>query len=199
MDREKEGGQVMSKLKLVMVTSLDGIVALGPDDPMEWAGSEDTKAAFRLLTSVGGVLGAGRRTFERLPVLKGRTVRCLSTRRGCVPNAETRKIMEGPQIGNELVSEKVGYDETMSLGNFYHTYSDGWLIGGQTIALEALAVNLIGEVFMCRAPVKLRAMADLQTVRWDQISKRLCGNDCWKQTDTCHVSDTVIEVWRRRK
>lgn len=188
----------MSKLKLVMATSLDGIVALGPDDPMDWTGSDD-KRAFRLLTSVGGVLGAGRRTFERLPVLKGRTVRCISTRKGYVPNAETREVLDRPLDGNALVSDDAAYVQTISLGAFSHQHPDGWLIGGQTVALEALAIGLIGEVFMCRAPVELRAMADMRTVQQDAISQRLRYNDVWKQTDTCRVGDTVIEVWRRHR
>lgn len=187
----------MSKLKLVMATTADGIMALGPDDPMDWTGSDD-KRAFRLLTSVGGVLGAGRRTFERLPVLKGRTVRCISTRRGYVENAEARRVLDISRSGPEAISETAAYEQTISLGAFSHQYPDGWLIGGRTVALEALAIGLIGEVFMCRAPIELRAMADIRTVQVDTISQRLRYNDAWKQTDTCRIGKTVIEVWRRR-
>lgn len=64
-------------LKLVMAVSADGFVARGPTDDMTWTGSTD-KRVFRLLTSVGGILGAGRRTFEQLPKLEGRTVVPLS-------------------------------------------------------------------------------------------------------------------------
>ena len=193
----------MSKLKLVMATTADGVTALGPDDPMDWTGSDD-KRAFRLLTSVGGVLGAGRRTFERLPVLKGRVVRCLSTRKGYVNNAEARIALEaGPVLGEMKVSD-AAYVQTITLGSFAHQHPDGWLIGGQTVALEALAIGLIGEVFMCRSPMSVNDMVphmrtgDTFWPQRDQITPRLRHNEAWKQTDTCRIGDTVIEVWRRR-
>ena len=93
----------MSSLKLVMAVSKDGFVSLGTNDDMLWTGPDD-KRAFRLLTSVGGVLGAGRRTFEQLPRLKGRRVICLSTRKGFVKNAEARATMQsGTGKGNFMV------------------------------------------------------------------------------------------------
>lgn len=49
----------MSSLKLIMAVSADGFVSNGPDDHMDWTGPDDKKA-FRLLTSVGGVLGAAQ-------------------------------------------------------------------------------------------------------------------------------------------
>lgn len=64
-------------LKLIMAVSADGFVARGPYDDMSWTGSTD-KRVFRLLTAVEGILGAGRRTFEQLPLLEGRTVVPLS-------------------------------------------------------------------------------------------------------------------------
>jgi dihydrofolate reductase len=109
-------------LKLVMAVSADGFVARGPTDDMTWTGSTD-KRVFRLLTSVGGVLGAGRRTFEQLPRLEGRYVHML-----------TRDQSSG-----------------VTLNEFCRLYPDAWLIGGQEVALEALRLNLVDQAFLCRS------------------------------------------------
>jgi dihydrofolate reductase len=109
-------------LKLVMAVSADGFVARGPTDDMTWTGSTD-KRVFRLLTSVGGVLGAGRRTFEQLPKLEGRAVHML-----------TRDQSAG-----------------LTLEEFTSRYPDAWLIGGQGVALEALRSRLLDQAFLCRS------------------------------------------------
>jgi dihydrofolate reductase len=89
-------------LKLIMGVSADGFVARGPTDDMTWTGSTD-KRVFRLLTSVGGVLGAGRRTFEQLPRLEGRTVVSLS-RNGVTLNEFCRLYPDAWLIGGQEVA-----------------------------------------------------------------------------------------------
>ena len=184
----------MSTLKLVMATSRDGIVSLGPDDDMLWTGESDKKA-FRLLTSVGGVLGAGRRTFENLPVLKGRTVRCLSHRRGRVAHPQPKQsyCLDGEAVANGTYASS----EMLTLDEFAQQFPQGWLIGGQTVALEALASKQVNEVFMCRAPIDLRYEVRLATTfQQDSMTPWLRVNARWTQTDEFTVGDTRIEVWR---
>jgi dihydrofolate reductase len=60
-------------LRLVMAVSANGYLATGPNDDMSWTGLDD-KQVFRLLTSVGGPLLAGRLTAEKLPNLHHRSV-----------------------------------------------------------------------------------------------------------------------------
>jgi len=116
-------------MKLIMATSADGFIARGPDDDMKWSGSLD-KLIFKLLTCTsGGQLGAGSTTYDQMPKqLNGRTLHCISRN---IPNRSRKCI---------------------SLSQFYTVYPQGWLIGGQTIALTALEENLIHEVFLVRTP-----------------------------------------------
>lgn len=185
----------MSSLKLVMAVSKDGFVSLGPNDDMLWTGPDD-KRAFRLLTSVGGVLGAGRRTFEQLPRLKGRRVICLSTRKGFVEKAEAREARQHP-FSDGPVSEDASYERAMSLGQFAHQHPTGWLIGGQTVALEALSVGLVDQVFLCRAPIELHrsGLFDPRVAQRDLISHRISS---WSRQERVSVGGTSVEVWRRK-
>ncbi len=130
-------------LKLVMAVSKDHFVARGPDDDMGWTGEQDKKA-FRLLTMVGGVMGAGRRTFDLLSrtVLQGRKLVCISR--------------EGEGYAYKPVEGWGGYEETlaqcprMSLGHFACNYPGAWLIGGPTVAYEAVSACLIDEIHLCK-------------------------------------------------
>lgn len=189
----------MAKLKLVMAVSKDGIVSLGPEDDMLWTGHDD-KRAFRLLTHSGGALGAGRRTFERLPKLKGRTVVCLSTRRGMVPNFEARRIADLSKCGPEPVSSEAAYESTMTLGQFAHANPDGWLIGGQTVALEALSISMLDLVVLCRAPIELHlsTLFDPRAAQLDRITPFMRARKEWAMVDSVPFGETRVEFWRRR-
>lgn len=185
----------MSKLKLVMAVSKDGFVSLGPDDDMLWTGPDD-KRAFRLLTSVGGVLGAGRRTFENLPRLKGRRVLCLSTRRIVLPNAEAREGMRHPFSDGPL-SDDTAYEHAVTLGQFAHQYPDAWLIGGQTVALEALSLGLVDQVFLCHAPIELHrsGLFDPRVAQRELITPHISS---WSRQERLRLGGTTVEVWRRK-
>lgn len=174
----------MSKLKLVMAVSKDGFVSLGPDDDMLWTGPDD-KRAFRLLTSVGGVLGAGRRTFENLPRLKGRDVVCLST----------QPVSGGPlwyPIFDGPLSER-----TMPLHLFARAFPTGWLIGGQTVALEALVLGLVDQVFLCHAPIELHrsGLFDPRVAQRELITPHISS---WSRQERLRLGGTTVEVWRRK-
>lgn len=185
----------MSSLKLVMAVSKDSFVSLGPEDDMLWTGPDD-KRAFRLLTAVGGVLGAGRRTFEQLPRLKGRRVICLSTRQGFVENAPAREARQFP-FGDGPIPEDAAYERVLSLGQFAHQYPTGWLIGGQTIALEALTIGLVDQVFLCHAPIELHrsGLFDPRVAQRDLISHRI---STWARQERISIGKTAVEVWRRK-
>lgn len=104
-------------LRLIMARSADGFVARGPKDDMKWTGRVD-KAVFKILTLQGDQkLAAGRVTFEQLPPLPGRKVYCLSTR-----GQFTLDDLE-------VASHK----------------RDFCLIGGQTVALQALRRGMVQQ------------------------------------------------------
>jgi dihydrofolate reductase len=113
--------------KLLLAVSADGFLARGPLDDMAWTGRDD-KAVFRLLTTTHkGPLLAGRRTAELLPRLDGREVQVISRDRNA------------------------GY--TLQEASWMHR--DAWLIGGPTVAREALEANLVELAVICQAPAVL--------------------------------------------
>lgn len=116
-------------MKVLMAVSRDGFVAKGPDDDMKWTGGED-KSIFRLLTQVGmSPIGVGRKTFETMPQLRNRTLCPLS---------------------NDAA-------KGTTLRRFHVHYPGAWLIGGQTIVLEALRQEMIAQVFLCHVDRTLGA------------------------------------------
>lgn len=148
-------------LKLIMAVSADGYVCSGPHDDMKWTGRDD-KAVFSLLTMVGGILGVGRTTRQTMPImLPGRSLVTLSTR---------------PEFG-------------MELGAFAFKFPGQWLIGGQTIAMEALSIGLVDDVFLVRNKVKLGGGVE------NQMAPLLSGRFeyCLAQT----YGSVIVETWRR--
>ena len=111
-------------MKLIMGVSSDGYVASGPRDTMQWLGHDD-KVAFKLLTSVGGICGTSARSRALMPMfLKGRTVMTISRDHG-----------QGIPMGH------------VTLKGFASL--NGWLLGGQHLALAAFREGLIDEAFIC--------------------------------------------------
>jgi dihydrofolate reductase len=119
------------KLKLIMAVSADGFLAKGPDDDMTWTGSED-KLLFRLLTVLGGD-----------PVLKSRAV-LLAGRRTAeqMPKLVHRAVLPISRSG-------------ITLGSAASLYQDAWLIGGPTLAMQALLDGLVFEAYIMHVPAKL--------------------------------------------
>jgi dihydrofolate reductase len=155
-------------LKLVMAVSHDGFVAKGPTDDMRWTGSTD-KQVFRLLTGTGGVVGVGRRTAELMPEkLAGRTLIRLSSFSG------------------------------MNLGQFAYKYDGAWLAGGQTIAMEALRIDLVDEVHLCRNAVELGEGVRDEITPWvsGEVPEQLHR---WTRAmaTKLDMGGVQVEVWRR--
>lgn len=129
-------------MRLIMAVSRDGLVSRAEGD-MSWTGHLDKKL-FRLLTTVGNrPLGAGRTTYDLLPELKGRSVVSISrdSTKGCA----------------------LGAYEAMTSG-------EGWLIGGQGVALSAIDEGYVHEVFLCHTPGHALegARADLRLLNFGQ-------------------------------
>lgn len=113
--------------KLLLAVSADGFLARGPDDDMKWTTHTD-KAVFRLLTlTADWPLLVSRKTAALMPTLPRRRIQLLSTQ---------------PQQGATLVE--------MSWA-----FRDAWLIGGPTVALEAVRANLVSQAVICHSPVNL--------------------------------------------
>jgi dihydrofolate reductase len=151
-------------LKLIMSVSHDGFVARGDSDDMAWTGRAD-KQLFKSLTLVGGALGVGSKTAAVMPThLPGRTLHVLSN---------------SPLFG-------------MTLGSFAYRYPGAWLLGGQTIAMEALRLQMVDEVHLIRNPVELGA-----GIR-DEVTPFLKTPLRWVQAHAVvHATDVWHEVWHR--
>lgn len=149
-------------MRLILASSLDGYLSRGPSDDMRWTGPED-KNVFKLLTAVGGTCYAGRATFERLPSLPGRTVHPLSRDEG----------------------------KGLTLGRAFYRHPEAWLIGGPTVAMEAIDAHLVDQVFMCYPDVVLGERGEpFPDPRWqrDGITPYLAN----------HIaSDNAGSYWRR--
>lgn len=128
-------------MKLLLAASRDGYLARGPDDDMRWTGPSD-KAAFRLLSlSDGQPLLAGSRTFDQMPKLPGRELLRLSR--------EPASFGKHPRL-----------DLHVAAGCF----PEAWLIGGPTVAEQALDRGLISRAFICVADVDLWSGMPLEPV-----------------------------------
>lgn len=157
-------------MKLLMAVSKDGFVARSQEDDMSWTGPFD-KAVFRLLSHVGGELACGSVTYGMLPRLKGRTVYRLSRR---------------PVVPYNHVFQDLKW--------FQHFHPNGWLIGGQEIAVAALREGFVDQAFLC--------VSDRQA--FEGIGSRLStiihdrGIE-WALNDKLKVGDTTVEVWQRNR
>lgn len=146
-------------MRLIMAVSNDGFVAKGPTDDMTWLGPHD-KTAFRLLTVAGsGVCGV---------------------------SAKTRALMPLYLCGRLLVQiEREGF----TLSDFDHQYrEDCSLIGGQTLAIEAITAGLVDTIHLCRSDRKLRQGQK------DLITPGI--NESYLLKSEMRIGDTVVETWR---
>lgn len=141
-----------------MVVSADGFVARGPEDDMSWTGRYD-KAVFRALTGVGGRFAVGSATHRLMPDrLEGRTAYVLSRTMG------------------------------MTLEAFQAHCPEGWLIGGQTVALAALEKGFLSEMHICWSDRPLGS-----GVPFDPAFLERHPNGPAMGT---RVGDTTVEVYR---
>jgi dihydrofolate reductase len=164
-------------LKVIMAVSADGYVSRGPADDMRWTGKKD-KAIFKLLTMTGGELGVGRRTAAHMPPsLPGRTLHVLS---------HSGAVLDGVRA------------PPMRLGEFVAKYPGAWLIGGQTIVLEALELGLVDEVHLCRLPVDVFEFPGqkLALAQDDMITPFLEKSHGFMRVGKTRVDDVGVEHWR---
>lgn len=111
-------------MKLIMALSADGFLCRSENDPMNWLPAID-KRIFRVITGVGGICAAGRKTCEVMPLeLTGRRLLSLSR-------------------------------DGFTLDHLAGLYPDAWLLGGQTVALQAFLSGYIHEVHLCWSDVIL--------------------------------------------
>lgn len=147
-------------LKLVMAVTDTGHVTLEKNDRMTWTGPDD-KAAFRLLTMTGSrVMGA---------------------------SAQTRNLMPTILDGRKIVSLSTDKRRGQTLYEFSKRFPGAALIGGQTIALEAIANGLLTEVHLCVVPTPLHTdvvqdgaikeilRRNLRVWNWDIVAKTKVG------------------------
>lgn len=151
-----------------MGVSADGYVSRGPDDDMSWLGPVDKKV-FRILTGVGGKLACGFKTSQCMPeALDGREV--------AVIRSDWRK---GPTIDH-----------------FNREHPDGWLVGGQHIAVNAIAMGLVTEAHICVSSRK--AFPDGEPLHSGDIC--LLGvamKGIMTKAMETRLLDVNVEVWRR--
>lgn len=147
-------------MKLLMAVSSDGFLAAGPDDAMRWTGVTD-KAIFRLLTLTGDrytPILAGRRTVGMLPRLHGREVKMLSRHN----------------------------ENGVTLEDAEALYPEAWLIGGPTVALEALKRGFVRQAVICRCAATL-----YEGISFNEIATLLPE----KPTHTIHIGEIEILIF----
>lgn len=160
-------------MKLVMAVSRDGFVSRRPTDDMSWLGPFD-KAAFRIITGVGGNVATSRRTARLMPsVLQGRKLHTLS-REG------------GPGTG---LTGRTGTTAWGSLRQFQGLFGEGgWLIGGLTLALAAAESRWLSEIHLCRS--------DRMCWEGTPFGKDLLSLSRLTYRMKTRVGDTTVEVYR---
>lgn len=112
-------------MRLLLASSADGYLARGPEDDMKWTGPID-KAVFRLLTLSNG---------------------------NDVLLAGSRTFDQMPKLPGRTM-ERLSRDG-LTLEQAAGVHMDAWLIGGPTVAREALSLGLVRRAFICVSPVEL--------------------------------------------
>ncbi|UFK26695.1 dihydrofolate reductase [Roseobacter phage RDJL6] len=134
------------------------------------------KAVFRILTGVGGHCATSAKTAE------------------CMP-----KTLQGRDL--TVLSTK-----GMTLKTFAEWKPDGWLLGGPSLALQALELDLLTEVHICRSNryafpdcMAAGSIPDVVT-RFLKDHQRFPGvTDWWHLGLETPVGDLKVERWKRWK
>lgn len=164
----------MSDLNLILAVGRDGFMARSYEDPMQWTGQTD-KAVFKLLTSVGQVVGMSNRSADLLPPkgLVGRTVVRIS-RTGLL------------------------------LHEFAERYPGSWLGAGSTLTRQALEHNYVGAAYIChldRDCCGPAGRAAYPHALEDPTRLYLTGmqgaHRGWRQEHTIKIGDVTVAVHRR--
>jgi dihydrofolate reductase len=138
-------------MRLLLASSRDGFLCRGADDDMRWTGSAD-KFAFKLLTmsDCGAPLLAGGTTFDMLPPLPGRHVLRLSRQ-----------------------PREFGKHHKLDLHVAAQCFPRAWLIGGPTVAEEALRLGMVKSAFICVAAVDLEGGVPIRPLM-EHMPKKPC-------------------------
>lgn len=179
-------------LKLIMAVSADGYLARGPSDDMAWTGGAD-KAVFRLLTSVGADCAAGRRTWEQMPDLPHRRLVPLTRQEGRLVHKASDATGARPEL-------------SMCLGSFAHAHPNGWLLGGPSVAYEALDVGLVDQVYLCRSPAVLHGeQPAFRPPYRDEVTPWLMSRGeshnagiPWRRAHRIQLDGVTVDCWSRR-
>lgn len=164
----------MSTLNLIMAVGRDGYMARSYEDPMQWTGATD-KAIFKLLTSVGQVVGMSNRSADLLPP------------KGLVDRTVVRISRTG-----------------LTLSGFAENYPGAWLGAGFTLATQALEHNYLGAAFICHldrdcyGPAGKKAYPEaLEDPTRRYLFGMIGSHRGWRQTQTIHLGDVTVAVHRR--
>ncbi|AKQ75802.1 dihydrofolate reductase [Roseobacter phage RDJL Phi 2] len=165
-------------MRLILGVSADGYLAREKNDRMDWLGPTD-KQVFRILTGVGSVCGVSAKSAALMP-----------------------KTLPGRQM--QIISRSG--DDCMTLVEFANRHQDGWLLGGPTLAMAALEMDLLAEVHICRSsryayPDCMRAgvIGDCVT-RYLKANQRFPGAKSWWHLGLeTPIGDLKVERWKRWK
>lgn len=164
----------MSDLNLILAVGRDGYMARSLEDTMQWTGATD-KAIFKLLTSVGQVVGMSNRSADLLPP------------KGLVG----RKVVRLSRTG-------------MTLASFAESYPGAWLGVGPNLATQALAQEYVGTAFIChldRDCCGPAGRAAYPHALEDPTRLYLTGmqgaHRGWHQEHTIKIGDVTVVVHRR--
>jgi dihydrofolate reductase len=180
-------------MRLILATSHDGFLARGLDDDMSWTTPTDKKV-FRLLTQVGGVCGVGYASRRLMPgLLQGRKLVSITRDGRRVSNYHPGPPTE--HSASNVVPAWAAMEASVTLGRFWHAHHDAWLLGGPRLAVEAIDLGMVNQVFMCRVPVKLgHGMPDFITPRLQQASAGVS----WELSQSIVVDEVTVDCWSRK-
>lgn len=109
---------VSQRLRVILAVSGNGYTSAGLQDRMDWTSHTD-KALFRVMTLTGTrLLGLSKRTQQLMPIELPMRTLIPLSRRG------------------------------VTVEQFAKHYPGSWLIGGQTLVMNAIRLNLVDEVHL---------------------------------------------------
>ena len=172
-------------MRIILGTSFDGYVARRVGDDMCWLGRTD-KSIFRMLTNVGGTLGASCPTADTMPTE--------------LPGRKLIRLSSNHERGD------------MDLLTFHNHYPDGWLVGGPELCLVALRYGLVSQAFMCRSSASAFTALNIDQVSEgikDKVTPYLemhsepglfsQGLSHWKLSQSVPIFDVTVDVWTKER
>jgi dihydrofolate reductase len=139
------------KITLVILQSIDGYLADGPDDDLSW-GSKEDKQFFRDKTKEIGTMIMGSATFDNMPdfAFKDRLAIVMTSR----PDEYRERVEKLNQLGNRIELLNGTPQDCVKLLEAKNI-DKAALIGGGTLNGVFLDAGLITEMYITIAPVLL--------------------------------------------